>query len=227
MPTSAIGTRRPSPSAEPVGGRPELELRAIDMHPSTRTRRRAGFTLLELMATVAVMMVMLGLVVPGLGATRSAKLRSEARDLASRLELARQLAVMTGRPHRVLIDIDRSAYRVDWLASENEARGEEPEAPSPLDLTGETPIPLSPPTRDRLQFYPVSNRFGSNSYLDSTLFFAGVLTDEGWLDRGEVGVMFESDGTTDPAEIVIADSGDRQITLEVRPLLDVVRVRDD
>ena len=39
--------------------------------------------------------------------------------------------------------------------------------------------------------------------------------------------VFEGDGTTDAAELVIADDNGNSLILEVRPLLDSVRIFDD
>ncbi len=236
MPTSGIGMRRVSQIADWRGDRAELALGRAGMARSATAHRlgpRAGissasaFTLLELLATLAVMMLMLGLVLPGLGATRTAVMRSQARDLATHLELARQRAVVTGKTHRLWLDAEESRYRVEWLVSEREALGEPPEDLPPLDLGGDTPIPLSPRTAGQREFRPVPNRFGNDSRLSEGLFFAGVQTPEGWLERGQIAVVFDRDGTADAAEIVISDADDRRIILEVRPLLDAVRVRDE
>ena len=175
---------------------------------------------------MAVMALLLGLVLPGLGATRNAELRSEARDLAGRLELARRQAVTTGRPHRVLIHLEEGAYRVEWFVSESDSLGAPPEPAPELDLRGDAPIPLAPPIESDVEYRPVPNRFGRDRWLGGELFFAGVETNDGWLEHGTVAVVFDRDGTADPAEIVIAHEDGREIALQVRPLLDVVRVRD-
>ena len=43
---------------------------------------------------------------------------------------------------------------------------------------------------------------------------------------GLVNIVFDGDGTTDPAELVVSDLEGRMVVLEVRPLLDRVVVRD-
>jgi prepilin-type N-terminal cleavage/methylation domain-containing protein len=190
--------------------------------------RPQGFTLLELMAVVAVIALIVGLVLPGLGATRSALLRSQAREIAALLELARQRAVITGKPHRVLIGVDEGMFRLDWFASENETLGLEPGSePPPLDLSGDSPIPLSPPLDRSLDYRPVPGRFGRDRWLGEGFAFEGVDTPEGWLDQGDVAVVFQRDGTTDAAEIAIVDRDQRRIFLELRPLVERVRIRDE
>ena len=53
-----------------------------------------------------------------------------------------------------------------------------------------------------------------------------VATDKTLFPRGAL-VFVGSDGTTDAAEIVLANDNDYQLTLEVRPLLELVRIYDD
>lgn len=186
-----------------------------------------GFTLLELMAVLLVMMMMAGLLLPQFGVTRTAQLRGEARTLAANLELARQRSVMTGKVHRLWIDLDSSTYRLEWQVSESEALGEPEKAEAEFELRADTPIPMAPPSAGRRDFVPTSDRYGNDRTLDSELLFAGIETPSGWIDRGQVGIAFERDGSTDAAEIVIQDPDDRRIVLEVRPLLDSVRIRDE
>lgn len=188
------------------------------------------------MAVVLIAGLLLALVVPGLSTTRVATIRATAREMAAHLELARQRAVMTAAPHRVLIDLEEGAYRVEWYVSEARATGQ-PEAPPTLDVPSDDPadylspveqeISLAPPEDDGTAFHPIPNRAGRFSYLDDRLYFEGVDTSEGWLEGGEVEVVFDWDGTTDSTEIVISDVDDHTMRLEVRPLLDMVRIVEE
>ena len=65
---------------------------------------------------------------------------------------------------------------------------------------------------------------GRPGWLDEGMFFEGVDTPEGWIDAGDVGVVFQRDGSTDAARLVIADEDGRRAALEVRPLQDRVRI---
>jgi prepilin-type N-terminal cleavage/methylation domain-containing protein len=212
MQTSETGTRASWPTTDRAAPRDD-----------------AGFTLVELMATVAVLGLLLALFVPGLGPTRSAALRSQARDRAAHLELARQRAVMTGKPHRVLVALEDGSYQLEWLATESDVAPQDPDAAAPpppqeLDLRGEAPVPLSPPRDETREFRPIPNRFGSREWLDDDFHFEGVENADGFVDRGFVSFVFDRDGTTDAAQIAIADEDGNLIFLEVRPLLDVVRI---
>lgn len=191
---------------------------------------RAGFTLLELLATVAVIALMMGLVLPNLGIAKRSALTRNARELASTLEMARQRATMTGRAHRVLIGVERGSYRLEWFVSENEALGPQNEVePSGVDNAGPgaEPISLSPPRDRTVEFRPIPSRLGRDEWLDDDFHFDGVETPEGWLDSGEVGVVFQDDGSTDAAQIVISDAEDERIVLDILPYLEIVRIRHE
>jgi type II secretion system protein H len=186
--------------------------------------RRSGFTLLELVAVVAIMGLLLFLFVPGIGATDSARLRGSARELGAHLEYARQRAVLTGKPHRVLMGLDEGWYQLEWFATD---RDELPsgEPPAALDLRG--PIPMSPPSETIPSYRPVPGLQGRLAWLDEQLRFGGVQVDEGWYESGEFQVVFEADGSSDPVRIVVEAGDEPGLVLEVSPLLDAVRIVDD
>jgi len=194
----------------------------------TRGHRAAAFTLIELLAVVAIIALMSTFILPNMGIVRERVLRDQARDLAAQLEFARQRAVVTGIPHRVLIDLEGGIYRLEWLASE-----EREDAPQSLpdsfgyDLDAGTPLPLAAPQAARTEFRPVPGRFGEFHSLNSETVFAGIDTPEGWIERGDSFVAFDRAGTGSYTEIVLDDASGRSIVLEVLPLADAVRIRDE
>jgi prepilin-type N-terminal cleavage/methylation domain-containing protein len=200
---------------------------------SSRTVR--GFTLIEIMAVVLIIGLTMAIVLPNLGGTRVNQLRGETRSLAGRLELARQRAIVTGVPHRVMIFLNEGGYRVEWYVTEQKASGEDPESEpaiggpgvAGLDPNGEIEeISLLPPTGEERDYYPVPNRFGESHWMSEEFFFVGVQTPEGWIERGKVQIVFQRDGTSDSAEIVVEDAWNNSMTLEVQPLFDQVRIRE-
>ena len=188
--------------------------------------RLGGFTLIELLAVVAIVALLVGLTAPNLGAMRARWLRNQAQQVASSIELARQRAMMTGVPHRLLLDLREGAYRLEWLRAE-EAEDEPAPARPEYDLRGMTPLPLAaPPKRERI-YRPVPGNRGNFHYLADEIHFAGLETSAGWFDRGEIGVRFDEDGTADYTEIVLENDRGERMSLEIRPIADAVRILDD
>ena len=187
----------------------------------------AAFTLLELLAIVAIFALMTTFVLPNVGAVRDRALRKQAQRLAGQLELARHRAVVTSVPHRLLIDLEGGAYRLEWL----ESREAPPPPPKPIDapeydVRGSTPLPLAAPQAALEEFRPVPGRLGDFQYLESELGFVGIETPEGWIEQGDSFIAFDRDGTASYTEIFIDDASGRQVALDVMPLADAVRIRD-
>jgi prepilin-type N-terminal cleavage/methylation domain-containing protein len=218
-----------------------------------RRGRDSAFTLLEILAVVSIFALIAGLAMPNFSALHSRNLKQQAQRLVTQLELARQRAIVTGVPHRLYIDIDGSAYRIEWLASEQMANGGDDwdslsasgmgdisdmadrlgmsgtsDAPmladSALDEYGREPIDLSPPTAEALDYRPVKGVAGHLESLDDSIFFAGVETDGGWVDSGETWIGFERDGSADFTTIEIEHESGPVATLEILPLADTIRV---
>lgn len=168
--------------------------------------------------------MMLYFVVPSIGVTQGARLRAGAREMGAHLELARQRAIITGKPHRVLIALDEGWYQLEWFVTDSE---EDPNRETPaFDLRG--PIQLSPSADDVPSYRIVPGGAGRLAWLDETLDFAGVEVDDGWYESGEFQVVFQGDGSSDAARIVLrAELEEPGLILEVSPLLDGVRIFDE
>ena len=188
------------------------------------SRRRAklpgaGFTLIELLAVVLIFGFMASLVLPNLGSRASRDLRDQARRLAADLELARQRAVVLGVPHRLWLDLDAGAYRLEWEVQ-----------PAPqqdlLDAQGRPQIVLAAPAGGEAFFEPVPIEQGRMVRLQDESWFAGIETPYGFYERGAVAVRFERDGTADPTAIVLAEPGGGRLVLDILPLADAVRILD-
>ncbi len=188
-------------------------------------RRAAAFTLIELMAVLLILGLLAAIALPNFGLRAARVLEGESRKLATSLEFVRQRAVMTGVPHRMTFDLERMAYWTEWYVSESQASGEE-EPPFPLgpeEIRPDTPIDLSPPRNEEPAWRRLLGTAGNVERLDELVFIDGIETAGGYVDRGELELLFERDGTTDPTWIVISDDGGNSITLAVAPLADTVR----
>src|SRR5512143_1465150 len=76
-------------------------------------RSARGMTLLELMIVLAIMASLLVLGRIGLRALTGADLVESATELTAVMKRASQLAVEHGEMHRVVFDLDKSAYVVE------------------------------------------------------------------------------------------------------------------
>ncbi|MBK7947796.1 MAG: GspH/FimT family pseudopilin [Deltaproteobacteria bacterium] len=213
------------------------------------SQRRTGFTLIEMMAVITLVGMIFALGLPRLSSARWRALGDAAESVAASLEFARQRAVMTGVPHRVLIDLEDGEWRVEWLVSESEAAAGELRggaAGGGPSLAGalagalgggaddesepdpRAPIDLHPPTKAGLDYYPIPSPLGRFKKLDEDdiLYFVGLEGNSGWVEGGDVQIVFDADGTTDFVLLELADADDRHLTLEIEPLLDRIRRRE-
>ncbi len=184
--------------------------------------RRAGFTLLEMLAVVMIIGLISSLVLPGLGFATARTLDDQAQALAAGLEFARQRSVMTAVPHRIVLDLDAEAWWVEWQPA--------PEAPD-TEAVEEAEresgrIDLSPPPTQASEFVPLESGAGRRTRLPDGVYLASVDTPEGVVGRERVAVAFERDGSADPAEITLLGEGGSARVLQVRPLADAVRILD-
>ncbi len=189
-----------------------------------RARRGRGFTLIEILAVVAILALVAALVFPNLSGFQIRALRNEARHIAAQLELARQRAIVTGTPHRMWMDLDQAEYRIEWLSTDPDAAAQ-PEAE--LDLSGNSPLPLIAPRDEGLEYRPMPGSFGNLQVVVNPFYFEGVETPGGWIGRGETSVDFERDGSASYTQIVLQDNAGHRVVLDVYPLDERVRIRDE
>jgi type II secretion system protein H len=192
----------------------------------TTPRRSAAFTLIEMLAVVAIFALLASFVMPNLGMMSSRRLDQQADQLSAQLELARTRAVVTGIPHRLAIDLETGSYWLEWYVTESQAAGVAAPPPAPLDLRGARPISLAPPLEEVRDFRPLPSLFGRETAIEDSLRFSSVDTPEGSIQSGEAFVVFERDGTASATEIVLADDAGHAVALEVQPLAEAVRIHD-
>ena len=195
------------------------------LESSRLEQQQAAFTLIELLAVVAIFALMAAMIVPNMGLLQARNLRGEAEQIADWLELARQRTVVTGKPHRFHIDLDGSAYRLEAPGSFAAAAEPEldpvPEYGTATEATSS--LSLAPPQQEAAVFQPLAGMYG-NRRLEPGIFFAAVELDQGKTVEGETAIEFANDGTTDGATIVLENEDGDAIFIEIAPLADAVRI---
>jgi general secretion pathway protein H len=87
-------------------------------------RAQAGFTLLELMAVLALMALLMGLVLPGLVRSwEREKNRAALRELTAALRTARSEAVTRGLKVRLFLNLKTGRYRLEGSTREGTLTG--------------------------------------------------------------------------------------------------------
>jgi prepilin-type N-terminal cleavage/methylation domain-containing protein len=184
--------------------------------------RRRGFTLIEILAVVFILALVAAFVVPDFGGLQARALRAEAEELGAQLELLRQRAIVTGVPHRLWMQLDEAEYRLEW-----QQPGADDGAPEEFDPSGNSPISLEAPRTGGLEYAPVPGNFGRLQIIKHPFYFQGLETPDGWITRGEASVEFARDGTATYTEIYLEDPSGHRVALDVHPLDERVRLRDD
>jgi prepilin-type N-terminal cleavage/methylation domain-containing protein len=188
-------------------------LRAEACEPR-RTRR--GFTLIEILAVVLILVLIASVVVPRMSmALRQVEIDS-GQQLAATLDFAREKAVAGGRPHRVVLDFEHGAYWIEALP---------PRAASEPTLTwaelDELPL-VAPPTPGDAEFAPLPDQPAAT--LDASVRFAQIESAEGTLTSGLAQIAFDPDGATTVARIWLVGSGETPVLVDVAAFADPTRV---
>ena len=183
---------------------------------------RLAFTLIEMLAVLLIMALVAGLTLPNLSLRSDRAVLEEAQELAASFAFTRQRAVATAAPHRVVLDLDRSAYWIEEQPERSDAFATPPSAPPAKDAA--RPIRLVAPATGPAEFQPVPGPFGRPRLLREPVHFESVETPAGAVREGQVQVVFEDDGTADYTVLVLANEDGDAYVLELRRLADEVGI---
>jgi len=186
-----------------------------------------GFTLLELLAVLLIGGLLMSFMLPNISALRSRILRHQAERIVAKADFGRQRAVVTGIPHRLVIDLDEDSYALEWMGSNEKNKPDVKAGKSELPPFVETDVSLNAPPQTERQFAPLPGLLGRTESLTDGVEFKEIETPGGWIDSDATFVTFERDGTASFTTIVLDDLDGRELILEIQPLADTVRIFDE
>ena len=176
-----------------------------------------------MLAVVAIFGLIAAMVLPNIDLGGSRVVKAEADDMAAAIEFARQRAVMTGRTHQVVIEIDRGEHWVEWAPptdTVNETATEAAAAP------GERQLDLVPPILlGGEEFVPIPGEMGRVHRADDATAILGFEVSREVAAQRLVDLRISPYGSTEAAAILLGDAdGGNALRIEIEPLADAVRV---
>jgi len=184
---------------------------------------RSAFTLIELLAVLLIMGLVAALTLPNLSLGADRIVLRETEALASGFVFARQRAVATGSAHRVSVDLDEAAW---WIEAQPEAADAFASAALASPAPGShRPIQLAAPPHLEVGFQPLPGAFGRPRLLREPVHFDSVETlAAGPIRSGRIEIVFDPDGTAEPAQLVLADADGNVWVLRLSRLADEVQI---
>ena len=185
------------------------------MEPSPSHRRSMrGFTLLELIIVMAVLVLMIGIGVSGLNRLSSVQLRTQTNRLAAAVQHAYNRSVAEGLYVRLVLDLERDKYWVEGSAIPVFVKrdGAEVEDDKPQAETNDgEPIPKKGP-----QFSPLMVEVTMKRGIQIGGVIVGGQSDS--IETGRAYIHFFPSGYVEPSIIYTTDGKESHYTLAINPM---------
>jgi general secretion pathway protein H len=205
--------------------------RVQSRHAATR-----GVTLVEVLVVVAVIAVLSAGVVYGSGFVGNSRLRAASSLVVSSVRLGIARANATGRPVRLVFDLDKEVVRLEQSRGpmlrekeEGKSTGGGAEAATALEkqAQGETAKIMEGPRAPRAEFEPTQEFGKEGRPLGSGIRFRQVQTEHDGEPRSEgmAYLYFWPGGDTELASVQLHKTGDEEgLTVMVSPLTGRARI---
>jgi prepilin-type N-terminal cleavage/methylation domain-containing protein len=209
-----------------VSGPPKLTLSMHSAHRAVGLDRRLGFTLLELMLVLAILVVIAAIATPVLDRVlERQKLRGAAEELRLAWENARLTAMRTGQVQVFTCEIGERAYSIDPMVLHDDVNNA---ADGATLFSGGTAVQLNTSNLGVNLSSPMGNQSKAGE-LDEAVVFAScrVASDTRAFsmtnpalggNQSGTSVIFYPDGTTSTAEVLIQTKGGEVTGIQIRGL---------
>lgn len=184
-----------------------------------------GFTLIELVMAIVIIGVVTAAVATGVQNVRGASVQAEAGKIAAAVRYLYNLAVVSGRNQRLVIDLDNRTWWAEEQASADPCEAfllpgqdaDEPEEGTDGQRVG------------RGGFEVTKSQLLQKTELDKGILFGGVMTshDSQPVEKGQAYVYFFPNGTTEHALVQVRGNEDDWMTVEVMALQGAAKVHPD
>lgn len=171
-------------------------------------------TLMEVMVAIAIIGFIVMAMTASIGGIFGARLDASANKLSGMVRYTYNLATLTGKVHRIVVNIEDRTYRVEaveeqktcgLMSAEEEKKSREDDSPFAgiAELTGAG----------------VKDNRVKTERLENGLEFVGIMTrhNSKVVEEGEEAIYFFPDGTAERAFVWLTD-GDEIFTVEVKAL---------
>jgi len=197
----------------------------MDRGAADRRPAAPGFTLIELLAVMLILGLLAAVALPNLGLRGSREVRDHAVLLAASLEFARERAVMTGIPHRLMLDLDQRAWWLEWEPPATPTHAVPAAAPGPRRWAEKRQLPLAAPASAHARpFEPLPRPYGAPHVFPDAVRFVEVESGKGSIREGRTWIRFDPDGSARATRVLLEDPEGRQVLLEVAPLAQAIRI---
>lgn len=182
-----------------------------------------GMTLIEVMIAMAIIALILGGAVVGMGAIQRGQLRGAANQLAAMIRYARDKAITTNGYYRIRIDLDREQYQLEFSEKAPLLR----RTPNPDADSTEKPSQDAANSDDPTKAKPASFEAFQDTTAKSVQFKKGIEFRAVYTFRqtepqtsGKAYLYFFPDGHTEKSWICIGRANERgnEFLLDVHPL---------